>query len=61
MEGLWVFCLSCHSSCLLCLDIFTPKGFHPGAVGRRRFKLPLTMARITGREGRLIPEILAVE
>lgn len=34
---------------------------NPGAVGPRRFKLPLTMARITVRDGRLIPEILAVE
>ncbi len=34
---------------------------NPGAAGRRRFKLPLTMARITVREGRIVPEILAVE
>ncbi len=34
---------------------------NPGAVGRRRFKLPLTLARVTVRRGRLIPEILAVE
>lgn len=34
---------------------------NPGAVGKRRFKLPLTMARVTVREGRLIPEIVAVE
>lgn len=34
---------------------------NPGAVGRRRFKLPLTLARITVREGRLVPEILAIE
>lgn len=34
---------------------------NPGAVGRRRFKLPLTMARVTVRDGRLVPEILAVE
>jgi hypothetical protein len=34
---------------------------NPGAAGKRRFKLPLTMARVTVREGRLIPEILAVE
>jgi len=34
---------------------------NPGAVGRRRFKLPLTMARLTVRGGRLIPEILAAE
>ncbi len=34
---------------------------NPGAAGQRRFKLPLTLAQITVREGRLIPEILAVE
>ena len=34
---------------------------NPGAVGKRRFKLPLTMARVTVRDGRLIPELLAVE
>ena len=34
---------------------------NPGAVGARRFKLPLTLARLTVREGRLIPEIVAVE
>ncbi len=34
---------------------------NPGAAGRRRFKLPLTMARVTVRDGRLIPEILALE
>lgn len=34
---------------------------NPGAVGKRRFKLPLTMARVTLREGRMIPEIVAVE
>jgi uncharacterized protein len=34
---------------------------NPGAAGRRRFKLPLTLARITVREGRLVPEILACE
>jgi hypothetical protein len=34
---------------------------NPGAVGQRRFKLPLTMARLTVHEGRLVPEIIAVE
>ncbi len=34
---------------------------NPGAAGQRRFKLPLTLARITVREGRLVPEILACE
>ncbi len=34
---------------------------NPGAVGRRRFKLPLTLARVTVLEGRLVPEILACE
>jgi len=34
---------------------------NPGAVGQRRFRLPLTMARLTIAEGRLVPEIVAVE
>lgn len=34
---------------------------NPGSVGRRRFKLPLTLARLTVTEGRLVPEIVAVE
>ncbi len=34
---------------------------NPGAVGPRRFKLPLTMARVSVDAGRLVPEILAVE
>ncbi len=34
---------------------------NPGAVGPRRFKLPLTMARVTIDSGRLVPEILAVD
>lgn len=34
---------------------------NPGAVGARRFHLPLTLAIVTVRDGRLIPEILAVE
>ena len=34
---------------------------NPGAVGARRFELPLTMARVTITDGRLVPEIVAVE
>lgn len=34
---------------------------NPGACGRRRFQLPLTVAVVTVTEGRLVPEILAVE
>lgn len=34
---------------------------NPGAVGPRRFKLPLTLARVRVADGRLIPEIVAVE
>ena len=34
---------------------------NPGAVGARRFKLPLTMARVTVSAGRLVPEIVSVE
>lgn len=34
---------------------------NPGAVGQRRFRLPLTMARLTVLEGRVVPEIVAVE
>lgn len=34
---------------------------NPGAVGRRRFHLPLTLARITIVGERLVPEILAAE
>ena len=34
---------------------------NPGAIGARRFKLPLTLAVVTIRDGRLIPEILGVE
>jgi putative phosphoesterase len=44
--------LAWRSGCLL---------LNPGAVGQRRFKLPLTLARITIQDGRLIPEILAIE
>ena len=44
--------LEWRSGCLL---------LNPGAVGKRRFKLPLTLARLTVREGRLIPEIVAVD
>ena len=34
---------------------------NPGAVGPRRFKLPLTMAIVTVDDGRLVPEIVSVE
>lgn len=34
---------------------------NPGAVGARRFKLPLTLARLTIHDGRLIPEIVTIE
>lgn len=34
---------------------------NPGACGPRRFHLPLTVAILTVRERRLVPEILAVE
>lgn len=34
---------------------------NPGAIGQRRFKLPLTMARVTVYDDRLVPEILAIE
>ena len=34
---------------------------NPGACGRRRFHLPLTLAILHMREGRLVPELLAVE
>lgn len=34
---------------------------NPGACGRRRFHLPLTVAVVTVTEGRLVPEVLAVE
>jgi uncharacterized protein len=34
---------------------------NPGACGPRRFSLPLTLARLTISEGRLVPEILAIE
>lgn len=34
---------------------------NPGAAGQRRFKLPLTMARLTVHEGRVVPEIVAVD
>ena len=34
---------------------------NPGAAGARRFHLPLTVAAVTVRDGRLIPEILALE
>jgi len=41
-----------HGDCLL---------LNPGAIGPRRFKLPLTLARLTVTDGRIVPEILAVE
>jgi uncharacterized protein len=34
---------------------------NPGACGHRRFKLPLTVAVLTIADGRIAPEILAVE
>ncbi len=34
---------------------------NPGAVGARRFQLPLTLAIVTIHEGRLMPEILSIE
>lgn len=34
---------------------------NPGACGRRRFHLPLTLAILHVREGRLVPELLAAE
>lgn len=44
--------LEWQGSCLL---------LNPGACGARRFSLPLTLAIVTVREGRLVPEIFAVE
>ncbi len=44
--------LEWRSGCLL---------LNPGAVGARRFQLPLTMARVRVTDGRLVPEIVAVE
>lgn len=34
---------------------------NPGACGQRRFHLPLTLAILTVAEGRIVPEIRAVE
>jgi uncharacterized protein len=34
---------------------------NPGACGPRRFSYPLTIALLTVRDGRLVPEIVAVE
>ncbi len=34
---------------------------NPGAAGARRFTLPLTMAIVTVRDGRVVPEIVALE
>jgi len=44
--------LEWHGSCLW---------INPGACGARRFQLPLTIALLTIRDGRIVPEILAVE
>lgn len=44
--------LAWQSGCLL---------LNPGACGRRRFHLPLTLAILTVEENRIVPEILAVE
>ncbi|HEX2254699.1 MAG TPA: metallophosphoesterase family protein [Thermoanaerobaculia bacterium] len=44
--------LEWRGSCLL---------LNPGSCGQRRFRLPLTLALLTIRDGRLTPEILAVE
>lgn len=34
---------------------------NPGSCGSRRFHLPLTMAILTVRDGRLVPEIVGIE
>lgn len=44
--------LAWESGCLL---------LNPGACGRRRFHLPLTLAILTVADNRIVPEILAVE
>jgi putative phosphoesterase len=44
--------LEWQGSCLL---------LNPGACGQRRFSLPLTLALLTVKEGRIVPEIVAVE
>ena len=44
--------LSWEGGCLL---------LNPGACGQRRFKLPLTVAVLTVADGRIVPEIVAVE
>lgn len=44
--------LSWQGQCLL---------LNPGACGPRRFTLPLTLAILTIADGRIVPEILAVE
>lgn len=44
--------LEWRSSCLL---------LNPGAAGPRRFSYPLTLAILTVLDGRIVPEILAVE
>jgi hypothetical protein len=40
-----------HGECLL---------LNPGACGQRRFALPLTVARLTVGDGRIVPELLSV-
>ena len=44
--------MSWEGSCLL---------LNPGSCGSRRFRYPLTVAMITVRDGRLVPELLEVE
>lgn len=44
--------MSWEGSCLL---------LNPGSCGRRRFHLPATIAILTLRDGRVVPEILSVE
>ncbi|MEM8963255.1 MAG: metallophosphoesterase family protein [Acidobacteriota bacterium] len=34
---------------------------NPGAIGARRFRLPLTLARIRLDNGRIVPELVAIE
>lgn len=33
---------------------------NPGAVGPRRFRLPLTLARVRLQDGRIVPELIAL-
>lgn len=44
--------LEWHGACLL---------LNPGSCGPRRFSYPLTLAILTIRDGRLVPEVLAIE